>query len=215
MKVRTVGLVGLGGVARRIHLPAIAKRADLRLVGAAEVDAGNERLATARFDVPRVYRRVDLLEKEKPEIVVVGTPPALHAAHVRASLEAGADVLCEKPFVSTLEEADGLIELARSSRKLLAVNNQYRFMTIYRETERRVRHGDFGEPYQIQVWQQMYHPALVREELARRPRPLDAVRVRNSRARPGLLFLRSASGSRVGGHSRPCRRAWSRMFSSF
>jgi len=159
MRIRTVGLIGLGGVARRIHLPAIAKREDLRLVGAAEVDAENERLATARFKVPRVYRRVEeLLETEKPEIVVVGTPPALHAANVRAALQAGADVLCEKPFVTTLEEADGLIELARSSRKLLAVNNQYRFMTIYRETERRIRGGEFGEPYQIQVWQQMYHP---------------------------------------------------------
>ena len=159
MKIRTVGLIGLGGVARRIHLPAIAGLRDLRLVGAAEVDADNERLATAQFPVPRVYRRVeDLLAAEKPEIVLVGTPPALHAGHVRASLEAGAHVLCEKPFVTTLEEADGLIDLARRSGKLLAVNNQYRFMTIYRETERRLRSGEFGQPYQIQVWQQMYHP---------------------------------------------------------
>ena len=159
MKVRTVGLIGLGGVARRIHLPAIAARPDLRLVGAVEIDAGNERLAKERFAVPRVVRRVeDLLGAEAPEVVIVGTPPALHAGNVRAALEAGSHVLCEKPFVTTLEEADGLIDLASRTQRLLAVNNQYRFMTIYRETERRLRGGEFGEPYQIQVWQQMYHP---------------------------------------------------------
>ncbi|MGH9441810.1 MAG: Gfo/Idh/MocA family protein [Thermoanaerobaculia bacterium] len=159
MSVRTVGLIGLGGVARRIHLPAIAGLAGLRLVGAAEVDPENERLAAARNRVPRVYRRVEeLLAAERPEIVIVGTPPSLHFEHVRASLEAGAHVLCEKPFVTTIDEADALIDLAEKSGRLLAVNNQYRFMTIYRETERRLRSGEFGEPYQIQVWQQMYHP---------------------------------------------------------
>jgi predicted dehydrogenase len=157
--VLTVGLIGLGGVARRIHLPAVAAIPDLKLVGAAESSAEAARLATERFPIARVFSDPrELLRECRPDLVIVGTPPALHHEHTKAALEAGAHVLCEKPFVSSLEEADDLIARARQAGRLLAVNNQYRFMTIYRETERRLRAGEFGTPYQIQVWQQMYHP---------------------------------------------------------
>jgi predicted dehydrogenase len=157
--VLTVGLIGLGGVARRIHLPAIAAIPDLKLVGAAESSAEAARLATEHYPVARVFSDPrELLGECRPDLVIVGTPPALHHEHTKAALEAGAHVLCEKPFVSSLEEADDLIARARQAGRLLAVNNQYRFMTIYRETERRLRTGEFGSPYQIQVWQQMYHP---------------------------------------------------------
>lgn len=157
--VLTVGLIGLGGVARRIHLPAIAAIPDLKLIGAAENSAEAARLATQRFPIARVFSDPrELLGECRPDLVIVGTPPALHHEHTKAALEAGAHVLCEKPFVSSLEEADDLIARARQAGRLLAVNNQYRFMTIYRETERRLRAGEFGPPYQIQVWQQMFHP---------------------------------------------------------
>jgi predicted dehydrogenase len=157
--VLTVGLIGLGGVARRIHLPAVAAIPDLKLVGAAESSAEAARLATERFPVARVFSDPrELLGECRPDLVIVGTPPALHHEHTRMALEAGAHVLCEKPFVSSLEEADDLIARARRLGRLLAVNNQYRHMTVYSETEKRLRAGEFGPPYQIQVWQQMFHP---------------------------------------------------------
>ena len=155
----TVGLIGLGGVARRIHLPAIAAIPELKLVGGAESSTENARLATERFPIPRVFTDArELLSECRPDLVIVGTPPNLHHAHTKAALEAGAHVLCEKPFVSSVSEADDLIAAASRAKRLLAVNNQYRFMTVYRETERRLRAGEFGKAYQIQVWQQMFHP---------------------------------------------------------
>lgn len=154
-----VGLIGLGRVARRIHLPAIAATGDLKLVGAAEVSPQAARLATRQFPVPRVYEKFEeMLAECRPDIVVIGTPPDLHYPQARAALEHGAHVFCEKPFVSSLEEADDLIDRARRAGRLLAVNNQYRYMSLYRETEKRLRAGEFGPAYQIQVWQQMYHP---------------------------------------------------------
>jgi predicted dehydrogenase len=155
----TVGVIGLGGVARRIHLPAIAAIPDLKLVGAVETSPEATQLATQRFPVARVFGKVeDLLTECRPDLVIIGTPPALHHEQSKTALEAGAHVLCEKPFVASLEEADDLIARARRAGRLLAVNNQYRFMDVYRETERRLRAGEFGPAYQIQVWQQMFHP---------------------------------------------------------
>jgi predicted dehydrogenase len=41
---------------------------------------------------------------------------------------------------------------------LLRVNNQYRFMSFYAETKRRLNEGEFGRLFYIQAWQQMFHP---------------------------------------------------------
>ena len=44
------------------------------------------------------------------------------------------------------------------NRRLLRVNNQYRFMTIYRETKQRLERNEFGRLFHVQCWQQMFHP---------------------------------------------------------
>ena len=158
MKMKTA-LIGLGGVARRIHLPALAKFREVELVGAVEPSQESIRLAGNAGPIPPLFATIpEMLEKTKPDIVVIGTPPAMHHEHARAALEAGAHVFLEKPFVSSVEEADDLIAAARRAGRLLAVNNQYRYMTPYRETQRRLAAGEFGKAYQIQAWQQMFHP---------------------------------------------------------
>jgi len=154
-----VALVGLGRVAERIHIPAIAATRGLRLVGGSETDSAQARRVQERFGVPVICEDTgELLRSTAPDLVIVGTPPDVHHAHVAAALDAGAHVLCEKPFVTTLEEADDLVARAERAGRLLAVNNQYRFMSIYRETMRRISSGELGPLYQAQVWQQMFHP---------------------------------------------------------
>jgi len=158
MKTLRAALVGLGGAARRIHLPAIAAVEGLELVGAADSSPEAREAAAKKWKIPFLAPDVSsLLAQTRPDFVVVATPPGLHFAHVKAALEQGAHVLCEKPFVPTLAEADELIALAARGGRLLAVNNQYRFMRIYAETQRRIASGELGELYQAQIWQQMFH----------------------------------------------------------
>ena len=148
-------IFGLGGVAERIHLPACDELAELEVVAGCDPSAEARRKAS----VPRIYATAgELLSKESPELVIVGAPPDAHFDLCKAALEAGAHVLCEKPFTETLEQADELIDIAEASGGLLAVNTQYRFMEIYRRTRERIAAGDFGKAYAIQVWQQMNHP---------------------------------------------------------
>lgn len=154
-----VALFGLGGVAERIHIPACRALDDVDLVAACEPDAARRDMVASRFSIPRVYSEDrELLERERPELVIVGSPPDSHRELTLRALEAGAHVFCEKPFMPTVAEADEVIAAARRSRRGLRVNNQYRYMPIYRETQRRVARGDFGEPYFLQFWQQMFHP---------------------------------------------------------
>src|SRR5258708_22665971 len=98
------------------------------------------------------------MERAKPDVLIVGTPPGSHFEICRQALEAGVHVFCEKPFMSTVEEADRIVALAKEKNLLLRVNNQYRYMSYYAETKRRLDAGEFGRPYYIQCWQQMFHP---------------------------------------------------------
>ena len=98
------------------------------------------------------------MERTSPEVLIVGTPPGSHFDICRKSLEAGAHVFCEKPFMPDIEQADRIIDLTRAKNLLLRVNNQYRFMSFYRDTKERLDRGEFGRLFYIQAWQNMFHP---------------------------------------------------------
>lgn len=159
--VRTA-IIGLGGVAERIHIPACRAAPSIELVGACDLNAETRLRLSEKFGVKAVYpEAATLLEKEKPELVIIGTPPDSHHELCLLALDHGAHVFCEKPFMRTVEDADQVIAVACERNLLLAVNNQYRYMPIYRRTHERVERGDFGRLYFIQCWQQMFHPPAV------------------------------------------------------
>ena len=73
----------------------------------------------------------ELLKETQPEIVCVSSPPDLHFEQVRQCLNAGAHVLCEKPFVSAptaqerTQQSAELLNLARQNGVLLGTQMQY------------------------------------------------------------------------------------------
>ena len=154
-----VALIGLGNVAERIHLPALAPVPGVQVVSACEVDEGRRTRVGKAFEIANLYpTAADLFAHQRPDIVVIGTPPTCHLEHCLLALERGAHVFCEKPFVETVADADQIVEAAQRADRLVAVNNQYRHMAMYRESRRRIALGEFGQPFLIQAWQQMYHP---------------------------------------------------------
>ena len=149
-------------MAERIHIPACRAVPEISLVGACEPNAETRRRMAEKFGLQAVYPdAATLLDKEKPDAVIIGTPPDSHHELALAALAHGAHVFCEKPFMRTLAEADEVIAAARERKLALAVNNQYRYMPIYSRTRERLDRGDFGRLYFIQCWQQMFHPPAV------------------------------------------------------
>ncbi len=152
-------LVGLGGVAERIHLPALALVRDVELAGSCEPNAERREEMTRRFGLRDVFADAPtLLAKTRPDVVIIGSPPDSHRDLAILALEAGAHVFCEKPFVESVAEADEVIAAAARARRIVGVNNQYRYMRIYAETKRRIERREFGRPMLLQCWQQMFHP---------------------------------------------------------
>ena len=159
IRQRPSAVLGLGGAAERLLLPACARVPGVEAVAGSDPDASRRAWAESRFGLSTYKSAEDLFAAAQPEIALIGTPPDSHFALAKLALENGAHVFLEKPFTQTVEEADALIALARQRGRLLTVNTQYRYMEIYRRTRERLAAGEFGRLYGVQVWQQMFHPA--------------------------------------------------------
>lgn len=154
-----IGLLGLGIAAEEIHLPACALLPEAEVVGACDPDEGRRAHVGERFGIRTLYADArTLVEQERPDIVIIATPPDSHGDLCLLALESGCHVLCEKPFVRSVAEADDVISVAERRGRTVFVNNEYRFMKIYRTVREHLARGTFGPPFLIQAWQQMLHP---------------------------------------------------------
>ncbi|MDQ3898204.1 MAG: Gfo/Idh/MocA family oxidoreductase [Actinomycetota bacterium] len=117
-----------------------------RAVGA--VDAAPDRRAEwASTGASPVYATLgELLDRARPDVVVVATPPHAHAELCIEALSAGAHVMCEKPFVASVAEADRVLEVARRNRRQVVVNHEFRYMPIFARIGDVVGGPDVGEP---------------------------------------------------------------------
>lgn len=150
-----VAVVGLGNAGHTLHLPALAGMSGVQVVGACDIDAGRRERAATTWKVPVYEDFDDMLARANADVIVVGTPPDSHASYCMKSFAAGAHVICEKPFVSSLEEADRVIDAAEAAGKRIALNHEFREMPIFRAVR------DAAAPKEIvfaQVWQLMDLP---------------------------------------------------------
>ncbi|MFY7695965.1 MAG: Gfo/Idh/MocA family protein, partial [Cyanobium sp.] len=80
-----------------------------------------------RFGVAEPMGVEQLLHLDEVDLVYIATPPFLHYAQVRAALEAGKHVICEKPLALTVTQADDLLQLARANDRLCIANLMQRY----------------------------------------------------------------------------------------
>lgn len=134
-----IAICGLGAAAVDIHIPAYQKLADVEVVGGCDPLAGGKNFSFPLFDSID-----DMLAVTKADIVVIATPTGSHYELTRKALEAGCHVLCEKPFMNSLQEASDIMELATDLGRHVVVNNQYRFMRIHEASRKMINSAGFG-----------------------------------------------------------------------
>jgi D-galactose 1-dehydrogenase len=109
-----IGIVGLGQIARKRHLPAIVADPRFELAGLASLGGGP--------DIDGIPVHADhraMLSACRPDAVAICTPPAARFAIARDVLMAGMHVLLEKPPAATMGEAEALVALAARERRVL------------------------------------------------------------------------------------------------
>jgi predicted dehydrogenase len=150
-----IGIVGLGWAARAFHVPALRELASVQLIGGADSDPA-QRASWERDTRLASFSSFDeLLERGRPDAVVIATPPQSHAGLCISALQAGLHVICEKPFVASLAEADQVLAAAASAGKQVAVNHEFREMPIYRALHEQIGRPGVGRLVFCQIWQLM------------------------------------------------------------
>ncbi|HEY4026866.1 MAG TPA: Gfo/Idh/MocA family oxidoreductase [Candidatus Dormibacteraeota bacterium] len=144
--MRRVAIVGTGGIAGA-HVRAIranAGRADL--VAAVDVDAGRLGAFCDEHGIAGYPDVVEMLDRERPDLVCIATPPAPHAELSVLCLEHGAWVLCEKPLCASLAELDRIAAAeARTGRHCASVF-QWRFGSAGQHLKGLIERGELGRP---------------------------------------------------------------------
>src|SRR5260370_39839096 len=118
-------LIGFGTVAAKGPLPGWQSRADVRIMAATDVLSTRRDAFLKACPNGRWYESVDdLLSAETLDFVDICTPPSSHAALIRQALEADLHVLCEKPLVTQLADAQRVpAASAHAGRAVYAVHN--------------------------------------------------------------------------------------------
>jgi len=137
-----VGLVGFGFAGRVFHAPIIAAVPGLRLRAIVQRRQGD---ASALYPQATIVKSIeDLLAIGDIRLVVIATPNTSHYGLARQSLLAGKDVVVDKPFTTTYEEALDLIELAKQHRRLLSVYQNLRSNGDFRTIRQLAESQRFG-----------------------------------------------------------------------
>lgn len=140
-----VGLIGTGRISD-IYLTNCMKFDELDVIACASLDREEASLKAKRFNLPRVLSPDELLSDDEIECVLNLTIPAAHFDIANAALEAGKHVYSEKPFATSLNDAQHLLDLA-AERQLLIGNAPDTFMGGRWQTVRRlIDSGVIGKP---------------------------------------------------------------------
>ena len=82
---------------------------------------------------------------DRIDLVTIATPNATHFEITKAFLEAGFNVLCEKPMTMTVEEAEEIVRIADKTGNICAVNYCYSAYPMVRQMRAMVARGDLGK----------------------------------------------------------------------
>jgi scyllo-inositol 2-dehydrogenase (NADP+) len=138
-----VGLIGFGLAGQAFHAPVIRGVEGMELACILERHGSR---AKEKYPSVRVARTLEeLLADREIRLCVVATPNSSHAALARSCLEAGRDVVVDKPFAPTLAECEELVRVAAERGRLLTVYQNRRWDGDFRTVRKIVEGGDLGE----------------------------------------------------------------------
>jgi predicted dehydrogenase len=137
-------LIGAGTMGS-MYAEAFTQCKAAELVAVCDLDLGKARSLGRRWGIRKLYKDYgDMLRSEDLSAVTVATPDRHHRGPAVASLEAGKDVLCEKPLATTMRDCAAIGNAVRRSGRKLMVNygNRHKMQTY--AMKERLESGELG-----------------------------------------------------------------------
>jgi predicted dehydrogenase len=140
-----IGIIGGGAIVQVAHLPVLRKMKGVDVVAMCDTDLPKARAIASRFGVPNAYDDIeDVLRTDGLDAVVICTPNHLHEAHILAALDAGLNVLVEKPLAITAQSAQRIIKAVERQGRLVMVGMNHRYRPDVQIVRSFVQSGELG-----------------------------------------------------------------------
>lgn len=146
MKQLNTAFVGFGPGGRIYNAPILASVPGFKITTI--LTSSRENIEAANEDFPEakiVQDYSNILNDSRVDLVVLVLPNHLHYTFAKQALEAGKNVLVEKPFTPHIWEANELIKLAYQNNLVLTVNHNRRFDSDFQTVKKVVKNGLLGK----------------------------------------------------------------------
>lgn len=149
-----VAIIGAGKIVQVGHIPNFQSIPNVSVVALCDVNEERVKALAAEKNVPQTFTDYQtMLTTVKPDITVIATPNIFHKPMALAALNAGSNVLCEKPLALSYADAKEMMELAAAKGLTLTVGSHYRWSDAIRAAKAQADAGFFGEIYAVRtVW---------------------------------------------------------------
>ncbi|HEV2113582.1 MAG TPA: Gfo/Idh/MocA family oxidoreductase, partial [Terriglobales bacterium] len=151
LRVAVIGVGAFGRNHARVY-HELAKAGEVELAGVVDSDSARAAAVAREFETKPFASVEELLSEAKPNAASVAVPTEAHLAVARALMQAGVDVLIEKPLAASLDEADELIRLAQQQKRIAQVGQLERFNPAVRATLPLITKPMFFEVHRLSVF---------------------------------------------------------------
>lgn len=155
-KIR-VGLVGAGFVSA-FHLRALKGIPRAKVVGIADIIPERAKDRAEKFGIPRSYSSLEQLLEDDFDVLHVATPGPTHFELALKGLEAGRHLFVEKPFTTTVEEADRLMAEAEARNLRIIVDHSLLGDPQMARGREHIQRGRIGDVHSVQVFRSGHPP---------------------------------------------------------
>lgn len=144
-----VGVIGLHMGSQ--HLIGYRDNPHTKIIGVCDLDEKKAEEKAKEFGaIIATTNYKDLLKSKDIDVISVATPDYLHCEHSVAAMEAGKDVLCEKPMAPTLEDCIKIIKTAEKTKRKFMVGQICRFSPGFVKTKELIDKGEIGELFLVE-----------------------------------------------------------------
>ncbi|MBL7746594.1 MAG: Gfo/Idh/MocA family oxidoreductase, partial [Chitinophagaceae bacterium] len=152
------GICSFGMSGKLFHAPFIDAHPGYELAAIVERHNNDSR---ERYPHTKLYRSVEELCADPGlQLIVVNTPTHLHYQQAKMVLEAGKNMVIEKPFAITVKEAEELTVLAERNNLFISVYQNRRYDGDYRAVKEVLQKGWLGELREAEIRYDRYRPGF-------------------------------------------------------
>ena len=158
MKPINTALCSFGMSGYVFHAPFIEVHPAFNLYGVWERTKNN---AQAKYPNIKTFRTLEeMLADQNIELVVVNTPSVTHYDFAKQAINSGKNVVVEKPFTATVEQAKELIQLAKEKNVALSVYHNRRYDSDFKTVKKILDEGWLGNIVEAEIHYDRYDPGL-------------------------------------------------------